>query len=153
VLGYKDGELTMVDRSVMKINNVTINSNVATNILDLDYEFVIQDKVRHTPNVVAGLGIRNYPKFHRITLIFDSVTDIFDSYISEAAKNTVIPSGSIDLEVYNHTTGLTQTETWTLEANKAWVAQRGELRVEKLQERKPWQVVLICIGTLAITFA
>lgn len=143
----------MVDRSVMKINSVTINSNVATNILDLDYEFVIQDKVRHTPNVVAGLGIQHYPKFHRITIVFDSVTDIFDSYMSMTAKNTVIPSGSISLEVFNHDTETIQTETWTLQANKFWVTQRPELRIEKLQERKPNTISLLGIGTLGIAFA
>ena len=143
----------MVDRSVKKINNVTINGSPATNILDLDYQFVIQDKVRHTPNLVEGFGIRNYPKYHRIILIFDSITSIFDSYIDDYEKYDPIPSGSISLEVFNHSTQAIQTETWTLEASKWWVAQRGELRVEKLQDRKPWQVVLIGIGTMEINHA
>ena len=75
----------MVDRSVKKINSVTIDGSTATNILDMDYQFVIQDKVRHTPNLVEGFGVRNYPKYHRLILVFDSVTDIFDSFIDAVA--------------------------------------------------------------------
>lgn len=141
----------MADRQVKRINSVTINGNASTNILDLDYQFVIQDKVRHTPNVVEGLGMRNYPKYHRIILIFDSKTDIFDSYIDDDGKNPYFPSGSIEFDVLN--AGTLQTETWTLQSNKWYVGNRGELRVERLQERKPWQVILIGIGTLSRGFA
>lgn len=140
----------MVDRQVTNINSVTINSNPATNILDVDYQFVMQDKVRHTPNVVEGLGIRNYPKYHRIIIVHDSITDIYDSYIDDDGKNPVIPSGSIEYAVLN--AGVAEVATWTLQANKWYVASRGELRVEKLQERKTWQVVLIGIGTLDRAF-
>jgi hypothetical protein len=139
----------MTDRQIKGINAVTINSVNAYNILDVNYEFVIRDKVRHTPNVAEGLGIRNFTKWHEIELVFDSVTSIFDPYIDDDGKNPAIPSGSIQFATL--VAGVEGTETWTFEASKWFVQNRGELRVDRMSQRRPWRIKLIGIGTLTIT--
>lgn len=138
------------DKYIISIDQITINSEVATNILDFDYSFVIQDQVRHTPNITAGIGIRNYPKWHIIGLTFDSWTDILDSYIRDEGVNPNIPSGSIKF-TYVDEDGTVSTETWTLQANRFRVMKSDELRVEKLREHKTWEVILIGRGTITIS--
>lgn len=140
----------MVTRQILKINEVEVNSNTTTIIMDLEYEFVHKDKVRFTPNTTEGLGMRHFTKYHKIIMDFDSHTDIFDAYIDDDGKNPAIPTFSIEFNSVN--AGTPEVETWTFEASKSFVFSRGELRVERYVEKKPERIIVICIGTRSQTF-
>ena len=137
----------MTTRTVLRINEVETTGGVATNIMDVEWEFVIKDKVRHTPNVTAGLDIRHFPKYHKITMDFDTQTDIFNAYMDDDGVNPVIPLFKIEYTLVGGA-----TELWTFQASKSYVLSRGELKVEKLARRKTWRVVVICIGTRSVTW-
>jgi len=141
----------MTDTKVLKINSVTFNSVTVLNVTDLQYRLVQKDTVRFTPNTTAGIGVRNFPKHHRITIVFDSRPTALDSYIDDDGINTAIPTFSCSLKVLRG--GTEQTETWTFEASKSRVFRNGELRVDRYQERRPWEVVIIVYGTRTRTWA
>jgi len=145
----------MTDRIYLGINKITANVSDETNILDIDIWAITENmdedlvKIRFTPATHEGVGAKQWAKGFLIKVVHDGWSDIWDNYISDDGPNTVLPAFTVTLDIT--TAGVEGTEVWTFEANKCYVANRGDLTVDKEQERGEGVVFVICIGTVVIT--
>ncbi len=146
----------MTDRVYLGIQKITVGSNDETNILDADI-WAITDKydedlaeVKFTPNTIPGVGFKQWAKGWLIKIVHDGKSNVWDSYLSDTGKGTVIPAFIVVFDIVKDPAGKT-TEIWTFEASKCYIANRDELKVAIEQERTPGAMFVVCIGDVAIT--
>jgi len=145
----------MVDWRYLGINKITVNDADETNILDVDIWAITDDmdedlvEIKFVPSTVEGVGAKQWAKGFLIKVEHDGFSDVWDSYIKEDAVNPVIPIFNVVFDVVP--IGTLATEVWTFQASKCYVANRGDLSVDKEAERGEGVVFVICIGTVTIT--
>lgn len=142
----------MTDRKYLGIQKVTVNSIDETNVLDVDIRLVTlkyaEDlvEVKFTPNTIYGVGFKPHPKCWLIKVVHDGQSDVWDSYIGDNTKGAMIPNFSVTFDIVKDLAGKV-IEVWNAEANKCYIANRDELKVEIEQERTPGAIFVVCIGT------
>ncbi len=147
----------MTDRTYLGINKITVNVSDETNILDVDIWAVTDDlnedliKIRFTPNTVEGVGAKQWAKGWLIKVVHDGFSDVWDNYIKEDVVNVVLPAFTVVFDTVEE--GGFDTEIWTFEPNKCWVANRGDLTIDKDEDIGEGVVYVVCIGTVDVTHA
>ena len=142
----------MVDRAIIRIDAVRVPAGSATNILSFSDDFVMQNDPRFVPNVYEGIAIKFDHEWHDITIIFDSDTDIFDTYIDDDGPNPVIPSLIVDFTVVTIATQAVATERWTYTANQTYIRERNEGEIEEGRERQTFEYRILAWGDRAISY-
>ena len=142
----------MVDRAVIRVDAVRTPAGTSTNILSFADEFITQNQPRFVPNVYEGVGMKFDHKWHELTIIFDSDTDIFDNYIDDDGPNPVVPSLIIDFTIVVIATQAQATERWTYTGNKIYVRGRGDGEIEEGRERQPFEYRLIAYDERDISY-
>ncbi len=145
----------MTDRLYMGVNKITVNVSDEPNILDADIWAITDDmdedlvEIKFTPNTVEGVAAKQWAKGWLIRIDHDGTSDVWDSYIKDDVVNPLIPEFIVVFDTV--TAGVEGTEVWTFQSNKCYVANRGDLTIDKEQERGEGVVFVICIGTVAVT--
>ena len=146
----------MTDRIYLGIQKITVNVSDETNILDVDIWAITDDmdedlvEIKFTPNTVEGVGAKQWAKGWLIKVVHDGKSDVWDAYIKDDVVNPVIPAFVVTFDIV--TAGVVGTEVWTFQAaDYCYVANRGDLTIDKEQERGEGVVFVICIGTVAVT--
>jgi len=146
----------MTDRLYLGINKITVNVTDETNLLDVDIWAITDDNdedlvtIKFTPGTVEGVGAKQYAKGWLIKVDHDGFSDVWDNYIKTDAVNPVLPAFTVVFDIVEDATGAV-TEIWTFQASKCYVANRGDLSIDKEAERGEGVVFVICIGTVAVT--
>ena len=142
----------MTDRVFMGINKITVNVSDESNVLDVDIWAITDDmkedlvEIKFTPGTYEGVGAKQWAKGFLVKVMHDGYSDVWDPYINDDGVNVVLPAFTVTFDL---TGG--GTEVWTFQANKCWVANRGDLTIDKEAERGEGVVFVICIGTVVIT--
>ena len=145
----------MTDRTYLGINKITVNVSDETNILDLDIWAVTDDlnedlvKIRFTPATIEGVGAKQWAKGWLIKVVHDGYSDVWDPYIKQDDDNVVLPAFTVVFDTVEE--GGADTEIWTFEANKCYVANRGDISISKEEDIGEGVVFVVCIGTVAVT--
>ena len=146
----------MTDRKFTGINKVTVNSVDETNVLDVDIWLMTDDynedlvEVQFTPGTIEGVGFKQWAKCWLVKIVHDGWTDLWDSYIDDDGEGIALPNFSVTFDIVEDVAEKV-TEVWTFQANKSYIANRDEIRVEIEQERTPGAIYVVCIGTVEIT--
>ncbi len=146
----------MTDRVYLGIQKIIVNSIDETNVLDIDMWPITDNydedlvEVKFTPNVIAGVGFKQWAKGWLIKVVHDGKSDVWDSYLSDTGEGAVIPNFTVVLNIVKDPAGKT-TEVWTFEASKSYIANRDELKVAIEQERTPGAIFVVCIGDVEVT--
>ncbi len=145
----------MTDRKFKGIQKIIVNSVDEENIMDVDI-WAITDtfaedlvEILFAPNVIEGIGDKQWAKGYLVKVVHDGWTDVWDSYIDESAAGVVLPNFSVIFDII--TAGVAGTEVWVFQANKSYVSNRGEIGVKREETRTPGTIFVLCFGTVAIT--
>ena len=142
----------MVDRALLTLDSCTTPVGSSVNIVSVREEFVMQNDPRFVPNTYVGIGMKWDHEWREIVLVFDSDTDIFDAYINETGQNPPIPTFRIDMTSVVISTQVTVAERWSYTANKIYVIDRPEGRIEEGSERKTFEYHLLVYDDKTVTF-
>ena len=133
---------------VKGIASIIVTGGVAAeNILSFREDHVHNMTPQFVPNVYKGVDVLQRAKFRRLTVVFDSDTNIFDAYWKVAAINVVMPATLVvtfDMAIAD---GVETTMTWTYVANKSWVTKKEFGRIEDEVKRSTFEYEIICYGT------
>lgn len=145
----------MTDRKLTGINNVTVNSVPETNVMDVDIWYVTDElsedlvEVIQMANVIEGVGFKQYAKCWLVKITHDGWTNIYDAYINDDGKGSVLPNFSITFDTL--TIGVAGTQLWTFQASKSYILNPDDVAFELDQKRTPGAIFVLCIGTVAVT--
>ena len=142
----------MVDRAIIRIDQVRVPPGRAYNILSYSDDFVMQNDPRFVPNTYAGVAMKFDHEWHDITIVFDSDVDIFNTYIIEGGPNLPIPSFIVDFTVVIVATQAVVAERWTYTPHQIYVRDRRMGEVEEGRERQTFEYRLIAYGDRTITY-
>ena len=142
----------MVDRAVIRIDAVRTPAGTSTNIVSFRDEFIMQNDPRFVPNTFEGVGMKFDHEWHELTIVFDSDTDIFDTYIDDDGPNPTVPSLIIDFTVVTIATEVQETERWTYTGNKIYVRNRDDGEIAPGRERQPFTYELIAWDDRTISY-
>ena len=146
----------MTDRTYLGINKITVNASDETNILDVHIWAVTAKlnedlvKIRFTPNTVEGVGAKQWAKGWLIKIEHDGYSDVWDNYIKQDVANAVLPFFIVTFDIVEDALG-DVTEIWTFEADKCYVANRGDITISKEEDLGEGGVYVVCIGTVVVT--
>lgn len=146
----------MVDRIYTGIQKITVNISDEANILDVDIWAITDNmnedlvEIKFTPNTIEGVGAKQWAKGWLIKINHDGKSDVWDDYIKDDDVNPIIPEFIVVFDMVDDGTGAV-TEVWTFQSSKCYVANRGDLTIDKEAERGEGVIFVICIGTVAVT--
>ena len=145
----------MTDRKYTGIESVTVNAVPSLNIDTVDIwpitEEMEQDMVDilFSPDVVEGVGAKQWAKGWLLKVVHDGFTDVWDPYMLDNVEGTVIPALVVTLETL--TAGVIGTEVWTFQVSKSYVSNRGEVGMKLGEKHTPGTIWVLIIGTVVVT--
>ena len=97
----------------MRVDNFTIG-NACVNVLRFEDEFIMNMTPQFLPNYFQGVDLKQDQQWRVLTIVVDSETDIFDTYIDITTANSLLPANfyvTFTLATYSGGAGI--VERWT----------------------------------------
>ena len=134
---------------VKRISTVRTGGVDSENILGFKDDFIMKNTPQFVPNVYQGVGLKQDEKYHVLTVVVDSETDIFDSMMNIVAAQA--PAGTDFLATFTQddTTGV--VETWTYEHAKTFMMGREEGRINEVSGRETIEYVFVSYGSRVVS--
>ena len=138
---------------IMRIDNFTIvGEGSCTNVLRFEDEFIMEITPQFLPNTFQGVDVKQDQKWRKLTIVVDSVSDIFDPYVDITTANTIIPA-NFYVE-FTLADGAATTERWTYSGGApqtSYILNRLEGVVDGDSERDTVEYQIITTCDRAIT--
>lgn len=128
----------------MRVDNVTVNALIGTNILRFSDDFVMEMNPQFIPNTFIGQDLKQDQHYRILTVVVDSENAIFDPYFSPIAANAAIP-GNLDVN-FTLADGAGGTVRWRYTSDIKYVINRREGRIhhDVLRDTIEYQVLVAC---------
>lgn len=132
-----------------KIKSVTANGVTDENVLTFREEHVMNITPQFVPNTYQGLGVLQKAKWRRLTVVFDSDSNLFDASYSVTAANTAL--GTAFTVKFNVADAASTEETWTYQHTKSYVMKKEPGRIEDGTQRNTTEYQILMYGTRTIS--
>ncbi len=102
----------------MRIDEVELGGDTAPNILRFEDEFLMQTTPQFLPNLFQGKDLKQDQRWRVLTLVLDSETTLFDTYIDITTANTVLPNFQLEFT-------LVDDANWAAGTQQVWAYSGG----------------------------